>query len=154
MSNISHAAVPIALRLAISGQLGADAFVSDAMYETLDLCVSCKGCKRECPTGVDMAKMKIEFLHHYHKHHGLRLKDRLIAYLPRYAHWAARLGFVLNLRDRLPGLARLTEILLGFSRRRTLPRWRRDRFSAEPELRQTSIATGNSTRSRIVGRYV
>jgi Fe-S oxidoreductase len=51
------------LRLAISGQLGPGAFTSDDMKETLDLCVSCKGCRRECPTGVDMARMKIEFLH-------------------------------------------------------------------------------------------
>jgi NAD-dependent dihydropyrimidine dehydrogenase PreA subunit len=48
-------------RLALSGQLGAGALTSKAMYNTLDLCVSCKGCKRECPTGVDMAKMKVEF---------------------------------------------------------------------------------------------
>jgi len=75
------------LRLALSGQLGPGAFTSDEMYETLDLCVSCKGCRRECPTGVDMAKMKIEFLHHYHARHGYSLKDRLIAYLPRYALW-------------------------------------------------------------------
>src|SRR5471032_1332640 len=90
------------LRLALSGQLPAnaneDAFTSQEMFDTMDLCVSCKGCKRECPTGVDMAKMKIEFLHHYRKRHGLPLKDRLVAYLPRYASWAARLPWLANLR--------------------------------------------------------
>jgi FAD/FMN-containing dehydrogenase/Fe-S oxidoreductase len=116
------------LRLALSGQLGADAFTSDAMREAMDLCVSCKGCKRECPTGVDMAKMKIEFLHHYHKRHGLSLKDRLIAWLPRYAPWAARLSWLANLRDAIPGLAALSESLLGLSARRSLPRWRGDPF--------------------------
>ena len=48
------------LRLAITGQLGRDALASDEMAETLKLCVSCKACRRECPTGVDMARMKIE----------------------------------------------------------------------------------------------
>jgi len=121
------------LRLALSGQLGADALVSDEMRATMDLCVSCKGCKRECPTGVDMARMKIEFQHHYHIRHGLSLHDRLIAWLPRYAPWGARLGFLPNLRDRLPGLAWLSEKLLGFDARRRLPRWRRDIFRAESE---------------------
>src|SRR5260221_5822713 len=73
------------LRLAVSGQLGADALVSDAIRDTMDLCVSCKGCRRECPTGVDMARMKIEFQHQYGKRHGLSLRQKLIAYLPRYA---------------------------------------------------------------------
>src|SRR5216684_2954103 len=59
------------LRLALSGQLGPDALTSEAMRETMALCISCKGCKRECPTGVDMARMKIEFLYHYKKKHGL-----------------------------------------------------------------------------------
>ena len=113
------------LRLAISGQLGPDAFTSDEMKETLDLCVSCKGCKRDCPTGVDMARMKIEFLSAYHGKHGLPLKERLIAHLPAYAPWAARLSWLMNLRDRLPGAAKLTEKLLGFSARRTLPQWRK-----------------------------
>ena len=112
------------LRLAISGQLGPDAFTSREMKETLDLCVSCKGCRRDCPTGVDMARMKIEVLNHYHARHGLALKDRLIAWLPRYAPLAARLAPVMNLRDRIGLLARLSERLIGLSARRSLPQWR------------------------------
>jgi FAD/FMN-containing dehydrogenase/Fe-S oxidoreductase len=111
------------LRLALSGQLGPEALVSDAMRDTLALCVSCKGCKRECPTGVDMAKMKIEFLYHYKKRHGLTLRDRAIAYLPRYAPYAARLATLLNLRNRVPRLAALSEKAFGFSTRRSLPEW-------------------------------
>ncbi|MBU0724899.1 MAG: FAD-binding protein [Alphaproteobacteria bacterium] len=118
------------LRLALSGQLGPDSLLSDDMYQTMDLCVGCKGCKRECPTGVDMAKMKIEFLHHYRKKHGLRLKDRLVAFLPRYAGIASKLAPLLNLRDRIPGLPKLTEKLLGLSAKRSLPQWRGDSFRA------------------------
>ncbi|TAM84526.1 MAG: FAD-binding oxidoreductase [Candidimonas sp.] len=116
------------LRLALSGQMGPDGFTSEEVRESLDLCVSCKGCKRECPTGVDMAKMKIEFLYQWQKQHGLRLKDRLIATMPRWAPWAARLPWLFNLRDALPGAARLSEKLLGFSARRSLPKWRHDTF--------------------------
>ena len=122
-----------ALRLAISGQLGPAALTSDEMYDTMALCVGCKGCQRECPTGVDMARMKTEFLYHYRKRHGLPLRDRLIAYLPRYAPWAARFAPLLNLRNSVPGLAALGEALTGFSAKRDLPRWRRDPFRAPPE---------------------
>jgi FAD/FMN-containing dehydrogenase/Fe-S oxidoreductase len=116
------------LRLALSGQLGADAFTSDAMRETMDLCVGCKGCRRDCPTGIDMAKMKVEFLAHYKRRHGLTLKDRLIGHLPRYAAAASRVAWLLNLRDAIPGAAWLGERLLGLSAQRSLPRWRRDTF--------------------------
>jgi Fe-S oxidoreductase len=111
------------LRLALSGQLGPDALVSEEMRETMALCVSCKGCRRECPTGVDMAKMKIEFLHHYRKRHGLSARDRLVAYLPRYAPYAVRLAPLLNLRNRVPALAALGERFVGLSARRQLPEW-------------------------------
>src|SRR5579864_8542611 len=114
------------LRLALSSQLGADALVSEEMRETMALCVSCKGCKRECPTGVDMARMKIEFLHQYRKRHGLSARDRAIAFLPRYAPYAARIAPLLNLRNRLPMLAALGERWLGLSARRQLPEWRSD----------------------------
>ncbi|HEX6015028.1 MAG TPA: FAD-linked oxidase C-terminal domain-containing protein [Geminicoccaceae bacterium] len=116
------------LRLALSGQLGPDAFTSEAMHATMDLCVGCKGCKRECPTGVDVARMKIEFLAHYKARHGHTLKDRLIAHLPDYARAASRVPWLLNLRDGLPGAVWASERLLGLSARRRLPEWRRDTF--------------------------
>jgi FAD/FMN-containing dehydrogenase/Fe-S oxidoreductase len=111
------------LRLALSGQLGPDALISDDMRDTMALCISCKGCKRECPTGVDMARMKIEFLHHYRQRHELSRRDRLIAYLPHYAPYAARVAPLLNLRNRMPLLARIGERLFGLSAARQLPRW-------------------------------
>ena len=116
------------LRLALTGQLGPDALTSDAMAETMALCVGCKGCRRECPTGVDMARMKIEYLHQRRKRHGLSIRDRLVASLPRYAPVASRLAWLMNLRDRLPGLPTATERLLGLSARRSLARWRSDAF--------------------------
>ena len=73
------------LRLAVTGQLGADAFTSEEMAETMKLCVSCKACRRECPTGVDMARMKIEVQRARAAKHGLSLHNRLVGYLPRYA---------------------------------------------------------------------
>ncbi|NYZ12297.1 FAD-binding protein [Azospirillum sp. RWY-5-1] len=111
------------LRLALSGQLGPDALASDGVHAALDLCVSCKGCKRECPTGVDMARMKIEALHQRRKTHPLPLRERLVAWLPRYAPWASRVGALLGLRERIPGLPALMERVSGFSRHRALPRW-------------------------------
>jgi FAD/FMN-containing dehydrogenase/Fe-S oxidoreductase len=111
------------LRLALSGQLGPEALASDNMRETMALCISCKGCKRECPTGIDVARMKIEFLHHYRRRHGLSSRDRLIAYLPRYAPVAARMAPLLNLRNRIPPLARLGEQVFALSANRRLPEW-------------------------------
>ena len=119
------------LRLALSGQLGGDALASDTVKQAMDLCVSCKGCRRECPTGVDMAKMKVEFLHHYKARHGHTLRDRLIAHLPRYAGLASHLPWLANLRNRLPWLARLGESVTGFSAQRSLPQFRSDVFTRD-----------------------
>jgi Fe-S oxidoreductase len=109
------------LRLALSGQLGPDALTSDAVAAALDLCVSCKGCKRDCPTGVDMARMKIEAKSARRMSRGLTLRDKLIADLPAIAPWARRLPELFN-------LAAIVQPWLGFARQRALPKWRRDTF--------------------------
>jgi Fe-S oxidoreductase len=116
------------LRLAISGQLGPDALASDEMMDTLKLCVSCKGCRHECPVGVDMAKMKIEVLAARATSRGISLGDRLVGYLPRYAALASRLAPLTNWRNRSRLLRLLFENLAGISAQRALPRWRRDVF--------------------------
>jgi FAD/FMN-containing dehydrogenase/Fe-S oxidoreductase len=116
------------LRLAISGQLGPEALASDEMMETLKLCVSCKACRHECPTGVDMAKMKIEVLAARVAKHGLSLRDRLVGFLPHYAALASRFAPLANWRNNSPLLRRLFEKVSGISAQRALPEWRRDVF--------------------------
>ena len=112
------------LRLVLSGQLGGEDLGGDAVHAALDLCVSCKACRRECPTGVDMAKMKIESLAAYNQRNGVAIRDRLIAYLPRYAPALARFSRLANLPWRIPGVTRLTESWFGLSAKRALPAWR------------------------------
>ncbi|MBI3699070.1 MAG: FAD-binding protein [Afipia sp.] len=117
------------LRLAISGQLGPDALSSDEMMETMKLCVSCKACRHECPTGVDMAKMKIEVLAARVAQHGLTLRDRLVGYLPRYAARAAEFAWLANLRNKSYLLRWLLEKIAGISAARKLPEFRSDIFA-------------------------
>jgi len=116
------------LRLALSGRLGKDALFSDEMAETMKLCVGCKACKRECPTGVDMARMKTEVLYQRGQKLGFGLRARLIAEMPRYARVAVALRGLIGLRNRVPALAALGERITGLARGRSLPLFRGDFF--------------------------
>ncbi|WP_321896570.1 FAD-binding and (Fe-S)-binding domain-containing protein [Paraburkholderia heleia] len=112
------------LRLAISGQLGEDGLASDDVKDTLDLCVSCKGCKRDCPTGVDMAKLKIEARAAWNTKHGLKLREKMIAFLPRYAHRVAQAGGLVAAGERIPVVSGWAKRVLGFAPQRSLPQFR------------------------------
>jgi FAD/FMN-containing dehydrogenase/Fe-S oxidoreductase len=116
------------LRLALTGQLGAAGLASDDVAAAMELCVGCKACKRECPTGVDMARMKIEAAQARGRAQGFSLQDRLVATMPRWAPLAATLAPLSNARECLPGLPWLFERLLGFAATRKMPRFRRDAF--------------------------
>ena len=116
------------LRLALTGQLGPDALAGPDVAEALKLCVSCKACRRECPTGVDMAKMKIEASAARAARHGVSMRDRLVAEMPRYAPWASRFAPLANLRNRSPMLRRLMQGQVGIAASRPLPAFQRDVF--------------------------
>ena len=109
------------LRLAISGQLGEAGLASQDVKDVLDLCVSCKGCKRDCPTGVDMAKIKIEARAAWTSANGLRMRDRLVGFLPRYAPYASRLPSLFGSVERLPRFAGWLKTRMGLAPQRAFP---------------------------------
>lgn len=119
------------LRLALSGQLGTEGLASQEVKEVLDLCVSCKGCKRDCPTGVDMAKMKIEARAAWANKNGISMRERLVAYMPRYAPWASKIGGFLNQAEKTPLIGNWVKGAIGFATQRTLPVFRKPFLSAE-----------------------
>jgi len=123
------------LRLALTGQLGTEGLASDDVAEAMALCVGCKACRRECPTGVDMARMKIEAAQARGRALGFSAQDRLVATMPRWAPFAAMLAPLTNAREFVPGLPWLAEKLFGFAAARALPRFRRDAFQ-DAEVRE------------------
>lgn len=110
-----------ALKAALNGELGDDPFDDPRLWEAMDLCVACKGCKRECPNGVDMAALKVEARAQRNARRGVPFRDRLIAGLPQLLHAVPGLGMAMRLRNRLPWVRKLGERLFGIAARRDLP---------------------------------
>ena len=110
------------LRQALNGALPVGELAGARMMEALDLCVECKACKTECPSGVDFAKLKYETLARAHAAHGVPARDRAFARIDRLAAWGARAAPVAN-RLAASGPARSVLHRLGIHRDRPLPRF-------------------------------
>ena len=172
-----------ALRAVLSGKVPAEDFAGKRLYDVMDLCLECKGCKAECPSNVDMAKMKYEFLNHYHGVNGLPLRNRLFGHIAKLSAWGSRLAPLSNwlagswpnrvadgaaLRDRPPssatGLCRRNVHRLvrppqaargGAARqRRPFPRHLRDLQHAGDRSGRGGAARGRGVRSRAGGQGV
>ncbi|HDR88944.1 MAG TPA: FAD-binding oxidoreductase [Bacteroidetes bacterium] len=96
-------------------------FASREVYEILDLCLSCKGCKSECPSSVDMARLKAEFLQHYYDAHGIPLRTRLIAYIAHIQKLGSVFPALFNFFATRRFFANALKKMLGFARERSIP---------------------------------
>src|SRR6266481_6437863 len=118
-----------ALRNAIAGRVPQEEFTGKRLYEVMDLCLECKACKAECPSNVDMAKLKYEFLHHYYRVNGLPLRNRMFGHIAKLSWLGSRLAPISNWIARSWPNRWLMERMAGIDRRRPLPRFARETFT-------------------------
>jgi FAD/FMN-containing dehydrogenase/Fe-S oxidoreductase len=119
-----------ALRMALSGGLDTEAMTDDRMHDVMDLCIQCKACKTECPSNVDMAKMKTEWLNQYWQDHSMPLRTRLFANQPKLARLISGtpLASLVNTLSEQPLLRALGETMAGISAERDVPPFARQTF--------------------------
>ncbi|MFC7096099.1 FAD-binding and (Fe-S)-binding domain-containing protein [Halobaculum marinum] len=129
------------LRGAMSGDLPADPFSEEFADEVMDLCIGCKGCKRNCPSGVDMAKLKAEVAHERHEREGPSLRDRLFANINLVSRVGSALAPVSNWAAKLPGSGLVAEKALGIASERDLPAFHRTTLRDWYEARGGSTVT-------------
>ena len=140
------------LRRAFSGQLDNETvFTDEFVEEVLDLCIGCKGCAKDCPSGVDMAKMKAELTHEYHQRNGSSFRDRVFANITQLSKIGSALAPVSNVAQQLPGSGIIQEKLLGIARERTLPKFHRQTLRKWFHKRGgTHVSAENSSRKVIL----
>ncbi|OYR85144.1 FAD-binding oxidoreductase, partial [Halorubrum sp. E3] len=117
------------LRAAISGELDDDEIHSDRFQEeVLGLCVGCKGCQSDCPTGVDLAKLKAEVKHEHHEKEGSGLRERIFRDIDRFSALGSALAPVSNAATKIPGARAVMEAVAGIAADRELPTFRSESF--------------------------
>ena len=125
------------LRAALSGLLPEGALVGRRLHQALDLCLECKACKAECDSGVDMAKLKYEFLDNYHKAHGAPLRSRVFAHINHINRLGSRFAPFSNWAARSPVGKLVSNLILGVHPRRSLPPFAHQTFPTWFEARET-----------------
>jgi len=138
------------LRRAISGDLPADVFSDEFSHEVLDLCIGCKGCKRDCPSGVDMAKLKTEVTHERHQREGIGLRDKLFANVETLYGLGSTLAPLSNLATKLPGSGLLAEKTLGIARERELPTFTRNTLQKWDRSRTAAVSERDADRKALL----
>lgn len=111
----------VVLKAALNGELGDDPFTDPRLADAMELCVGCKGCKRECANQVDMAAIKIEYQAQSNERRGVSHRDWLVAGLPKWLRYRRLLRGLIRWRNRMPWLAKLGEFTVGISAKRRLP---------------------------------
>ncbi len=134
-----------ALRSAMSGGLPVDSLTSERLRDVLDLCLECKGCKAECPSNVDMAKLKYEVSYRYNRVNGYSLRSRLLGNVSHIGRLGSFFAPVSNWSMRLGVFKRFAENTLGIDPRRSLPPFSSQTFSQWYRARGGSHLTGTST---------
>jgi FAD/FMN-containing dehydrogenase/Fe-S oxidoreductase len=110
-----------ALRAVLSGKVAKEEFTGKRLHDVMDLCLECKACKAECPSNVDMAKLKYEFLDHYHRANGLPLRNRMFGGIEKLNRFGSRMAPLANRMTNSSVSRWLLEVLAGVDRRRPLP---------------------------------
>ena len=134
-----------ALRAALAGNLDEEGLTSDKLFEVMDLCLECKGCKGECPSNVDMAKLKYEFLAHYYEKHGYPLRSLLFGRIDLISRWGSALAPVSNWIAGSRFSRWFLDRFVGIDRRRQMPRFSRQRFSSWFKARDYGSQGGEGT---------
>ena len=134
------------LKAALNGELGETAFADPRLASAMELCVACKGCKRECENEVDMAMIKVEYLAQHLSQTGVPLRTRLLANLSGYLRYKTLIRYLLTQRNRIPWLAKIMEMFIGLSAKRKIPVPVLKSFLTRPkETRTVEETTGSST---------
>ncbi len=140
-----------ALRMVLSGALPPEELTGERLFATYDLCLQCKGCKAECPSNVDVAKMKMEFLDGYYRKHGAPLGTQLMAHASTLNKLGSALAPVSNWATKLPGAGWIARRVMGIDARRPLPRFERNHFRKWFKRRRgPKAANGSASRGPIV----